>query len=137
MFLRKKQTLTREQSLAARPIRNDGLGVARGDDGNVVLTLYRRKTWWANALARLLRMPESKKLALDEIGSAVWDQCDGKHSVLSIIDNFVTKYKLNRREAEVSMFAYLKQLTQRGFIGFMLDGNGAKGNGKRPGKAQK
>ena len=124
MFGRKKPVLTREQSLSARPIRNENLTVSRDDDGNVVVGIPRRKTWWANAVARILRMPDKKKIALDEIGTAVWDQCDGRHTVQSIIENFVEKHKLNRREAEVSMFAFFKELTQRGFVGFVVNGQG-------------
>jgi hypothetical protein len=124
MFSRRKKTLTREQSLAARPVRNSSLTVNRDDDGSVVLRIQRKKTWWANVLAKVLRMPDSKKVALDEIGTTVWDMCDGKHTVQSIIDGFVKKYKLNRREAEVSMFAYLKNLAERGFIGLVVDGQG-------------
>jgi hypothetical protein len=128
MFGRKKQVLSREQSLSARPVRNENLTVSRDDDGNVVITIPRRKTWWADAVARLLRMPDKRKIALDEVGTAVWDQCDGKHTVESIIDNFVEKYKLNRREAEVSVFAFFKDLTRRGFVGLVVDG---QGNGKK------
>ena len=129
MFGRKKQTLTRDESLAAKPVRNDSLTVSRDDDGNAVITIPRRTAWWANAVAKVLHMPEKKRIALDQIGTAVWDQCDGRHTVESIIDNFVEKYKLNRREAEVSMFAYLKELTQRGFVGFVVNG---RGNGAKP-----
>ena len=134
MFGRKKQSLTRDQSLTAKPVRNKSVTVSRDDDGNVVFSIPRRKTWWADALARVLHMPDQKKIALDEIGTTVWDQCDGKHTVLAIIDGFVEKYKLNRREAEVSMFAYLKELTQRGFIGFQVDG---QGNEKTPRKKRR
>jgi len=129
MFRKKRQELTREQSLAAKPVRNKSVAVGRDDDGNVVFTIPRRKTWWANVIARVLRMPDRKKVALDEIGTVVWDMCDGKHTVRSIIERFVQKYKLNRREAEVSMFAYLKELTQRGFVGFVLD---HRADGKKP-----
>ena len=134
MFGRRKQTLSREQSLAARPLRNSNLTVSRDDDGNALIVIPRRETWWANAVAKFLRMPDKKKIALDEIGTAVWDQCDGRHTVQSIIDNFVEKYKLNRREAEVSMFAYFKELTQRGFIGFQVDG---QENEKKPRKKRR
>jgi len=129
MFGRKKQVLTREQSFSAKPVRNENLRVSRDDEGNVVITISRRKTWWADAVARVLRMPDEKKVALDEIGTAVWDLCDGKHTVQTIIDTFVGKYKLNRREAEVSMFAYFKELTERGFVGFVVN---RQGNGKKP-----
>jgi hypothetical protein len=133
MFGRKRQALTRDQSLAAKPVRNKNVAVGRDDDGNVIFTLPRRKAWWADWIARILRMPERKKVALDEVGTVVWDLCDGKNTVRSIIERFVDKYKLNRREAEVSMFAYLKELTRRGFVGLVLDGkpDGRKPRGKR------
>jgi hypothetical protein len=133
MFRRKRQALTRDQSLAAKPVRNKNVVVSRDDDGNVVFTLPRRKVWWADWIAKVLRMPERKKVALDEVGTVVWDLCDGKNTVRTIIDRFVQKYKLNRREAEVSMFAYLKELTRRGFVGLVLNGRppDRKPRGKR------
>ena len=127
MFGRKKQALTREQSLTAKPVRNARLTINRDGEGNMVFTIPRRKTWWANAVARVLRLPDQKKVALDEIGTAVWNLCDGKHTVQAIIDEFVQKHKVNRREAEVSMFAYFRELTHRGLVGFLIEG---QGNGK-------
>ncbi len=113
--------------MAARPVRNKNLKVRRDDEGNVVITIPRRRSWWANFLATILNMPDEKKVALDKIGTAVWDQCNGKRTVQAIVEFFVEKYKLNRREAEVSMFAYLKELTKRGFIGFRVNGRSADG----------
>ena len=55
-------------------------------------------------------------LTLDEIGSFVWRLCDGNHSVREIIRALAARYKLHRKEAEVSVVAYLRTLAKRRLI---------------------
>ncbi len=62
-------------------------------------------------------LPPEKHLVLDRVGSGVWELCDGFHSVESILDYIQRRHKLSRREAEVSVSAYLKILGQRRLIG--------------------
>jgi hypothetical protein len=52
--------------------------------------------------------------ALDEVGSFVWNLCDGEHPVSALVEALVERYKLGKREAEVSLTTYLKQLGKRG-----------------------
>jgi len=109
MFSRKPQ-LTREQSLSAIPVQNKVVRVSRDDDGLVNIAIPRRESWWVKGLARVFFVPEEKRIGLDEIGSYVWDLCDGKNNVRTIIGEFQRKYKLSRKEAELSMLNYLKML---------------------------
>lgn len=121
MWPRKKQpVLTREQSMASMPIRNPMLKSEQDDDGIVHLSIPRKDAWWVKLLARVLYVPKRRRIALDELGSYVWDLCDGETTVRSLIDKFCKNYKLNRKEAEVSMVAYLKQLAKKGLIGIQV-----------------
>ena len=79
-------------------------------------------------------VPEEKRVGLDEIGSYVWELCDGKNSVRSIVGRFQKKYKLNRKEAELSMLNYLKMLAKKKLIGLMIK---EPQQGKRKGKKKK
>lgn len=121
MWFRKKQpVLSRKQSMASMPIRNPMLKVETDDDGIVHLSIPRKDAWWVKLLSRVFYVPKRRKLALDELGSCVWELCDGETTVRSLIDKFCKKYKLNRKEAEVSMVTYLKQLAKKGLIGIQV-----------------
>jgi hypothetical protein len=58
---------------------------------------------------------------LDDVGSAVWEACDGNNTVNDIVGILADEYKLSRREVEMSLTKYLRTLGQRKMIGFMVD----------------
>lgn len=125
-FLRKKPALSRDQALRSRPTRNPLLEWVRGEDGDVRLRIPRRKDLVAKVLCRMFRAPEYKEIVLDEVGSDIWELCDGENGVEAIVSNMCRKYKLNRRECETSVAAYLKILGDRRFIGFIIGGKRKK-----------
>ena len=115
-MFRKKSQLTREQSLSARPIQNKAVQVSRDDTGLICISIPRRKAWWVDLLARVFFVPGEKRVGLDEIGSYVWDLCDGTNDVRSIIAQFQKRYQLNRKEAEVSLTTFLRTLAARRLV---------------------
>jgi len=124
IFRRKRgigRRLTREQGLTGKPVRNPELEVERNDAGEIELKLPRRRTWWLNLMAKLGSVPEYRTLTLDRIGSTVWDLCDGEHTVKDLIGRLADEHKLSRKEAEVSLVTYLRQLAQRGVIALAID----------------
>lgn len=136
MLFRKKRTpLTREQSLRSVPIKNQSVEETKTESGEIVLYLIRRDVWWIKVLAKTFYVPKGRKISLDELGSTVWGWLDGKTNVHQVIKRFAEKYKLSKREAELSVAAYLKTLAKRGLIGIaVLDPplkSGRKGTGKR------
>jgi hypothetical protein len=125
-FLRRKPALSRDQALHSRPVRNPLLEWERVDGGDVHLRIPRRKDTVANMLCKIFRAPEYKEILLDEVGSSVWELCDGDHSVDSIVSITCKTYKLTRRECETSVAAYLKMLGDRKLIGFQVGGRKKK-----------
>ena len=125
-FLRKKPVLSRDQALRSRPTRNPLLEWVRGEDGDVRLRIPRRKDVVAKVLCRVFRAPGYKEIVLDEVGSDIWELCDGDNGVDAIVSNMCGKYKLNRRECETSVAAYLKMLGDRRLIGFRVGGKPKK-----------
>ena len=121
-FLRKKPKLSRDQALSARPVRNPVLKWERNENGEIRLLVPLRKDRVTRVLRKLLRAPEYKEILLDEVGSDIWELCDGKHTVQSIIAATCKKYKLTRRECEASVGTYLKMLSERNLVGFQLGG---------------
>ncbi len=120
--LRKPQAqLTREQAMGAYPVRNPALQWKVTEEGNVIVVLLRRGDIQGKALGWLFMVPESKPIELDEVGTDVWHCCDGDHTVAEVVALLAEKYKLNKREVEVSLTEYLRTLGKRGMIGFMVD----------------
>ena len=122
-----KPTTTRAQVLTAYPIRNSAVEWQRGEgknEGLVLLKIPRRPGRFANLTAKMLRMPDSRGLELDEIGTDVWELCDGQHTIEQVTVAIVTKYKLNRRQAEASVTVYLKRLAERRLVA-LRTGDGA------------
>jgi hypothetical protein len=140
----KKPTVSRVQVLGARPVRNPLVewsrekrsGSAEGDDAPEValLRVPRRKDRLGNVVAKLFKLPDFRKLELDEIGSDVWEMCDGSHSVEALTKGVCAKYRLNRRQAEASVTAYLRMLAERRLIALRTNKAAAAGVAANKGK---
>ncbi|MFP4058416.1 MAG: PqqD family protein [Candidatus Brocadiia bacterium] len=133
---RRKKALTREQSLNSVPLRNEAIDVERTDAGHVRVVIPRRQTWWVSLLARVFYVPKARRITLDEVGSFVWDLCDGKHTVRQIIQALCQRYKLHRKEAEVSVVSYLRTLAKKHLVGVAVfpakEQRGAEGSPSQP-----
>lgn len=106
--------------MAAWPVRNPALAWTTNDDDCVVVRLPRRKDLVGGMLSFLFSVPESKPVVLDEVGSFVWQLCDGENTVSGVIDKLSREYKLNRREAELSLTKFLQMLGKRGMVAFAV-----------------
>lgn len=113
--------ISREAMLASRPLRNDAITWERDENGEVCITLMRVQTWKVTLLSKLFYIPDRKRLVLDEVGSGVWEMCDGKTSVETMIRRLSAQYKLNTKESEISLLHYLKQLGQKRLVGFLVE----------------
>lgn len=113
--------LTRAEALTCTPVKNTRVGEARLETGEVLLTYpVRIRPWIANLIRRFgwgIKRVQSKKLHLDELGTAVWDLMDGRRSVRQVIQRFAKRYQLHPKEAEVAVTRFLRELGKRGLIG--------------------
>lgn len=108
--------------MSSRPIRNSLLTWESNEEGKVVITIPSRNDTLARIVSKIFVVPKSRQLMLDdEVGSAVWQYCDGEHSIRSIVDHLSKNYKLTRKEAEVSVTEFLRQLGRRRLVGFAID----------------
>jgi hypothetical protein len=63
-------------------------------------------------------IPSTRRIELtDEISSYVWVCCDGNRTVSDIAEDISHRYKLNKRQSEVSVLTFLKTLQSKGLIG--------------------
>lgn len=111
-----KPTVTRQQALQVYPVRNPGLEWTLDDEGNVRAKLVRKQDLKTRLVAGLMNVPESRELRLDEVGSFVWQLCDGEHALSDIVEAMMEHYKLGRREVEVSLNEFLRMLAKRGMV---------------------
>ncbi len=129
LFRKKKPQLNRRELLKSKPVHNERLEWEKMEDGDVMLSIPRRRSWWINLVARVFYVPTKRTVLLDEIGSLVWGLCDGKNTVDTVISALRKEYKLDQKEAEVSTLTYLKQLAEKGLIGFAVT-RGKKGENR-------
>ncbi len=116
-----KPPLDREQSLSARPVLNSLVKLEKDENGKAVLHIPRRDTGMSRMVARVFKLSPYKRLTLDELGTFTIELCDGRHTVRQIVDKFQKRYKLNRREAELSMRKFLRSLAERSIIGLVIE----------------
>ncbi len=121
--------------MESRPARNELLAWEDTEEGEVRITVTRQETWKTRLLSKVFYIPEKRTITLDEVGAQVWQMCDGRTSVAQMIEGLRDHYKLDRKEAEVSLLSYLKTLGQKRFVGFLVEGAGrtppAEGGGRR------
>lgn len=115
-----KGSLPRGEMLALRPQRNREIiweMKAEDETPGAKLTVPRRDDRMGQILSRVFHVPATKTIELDEFGAQVWSRCDGAHSVEHLITFTCDAYKLNRRQAEVSVITFMRMLAQRRLIG--------------------
>ncbi len=78
-------------------------------------------------VVKWLKPPSHRRVELDEVGSFVWELCDGQRTIETIVQQTSKHYKMHRREAEVSVTSFLQMLHERNFIAFYKMGR-KKGN---------
>lgn len=120
MFKRRpKPKMTREQSLAMKPVQLVKADLTVDDTGNGKLSVEIQPTRVARLFIKGAH-GRRKTFELDPVGIFVWKQIDGKTSVEQLIRRIAKQYKLDLRQAEASTTAFLKTLMTKGLIGIPL-----------------
>jgi hypothetical protein len=117
-----KSSLSREQLVLSRPVRNPYLKWERKEGGEVVISVPRDKSKRANVLSKLVSLPEYRLVQLDKVGADVWLYCDGSKNFGQIMDQLQEKHRLSRREAEVSLTLYTRKLMEKKFLALLVPG---------------
>jgi hypothetical protein len=114
--------MTRQEALAYKPVKSSQVTETRLETGEVVLEYPLAVRPLVAAVARRLGKSQEdliqiKKLQLDVLGTSVWDLVDGKRSVRRMIQIFAETHRLEKKEAEVSVTQFIRELGKRGLIG--------------------
>lgn len=116
----KQQQLSRTDALCCIPVRNPLVLENRLDSGEMLLSYPETlKPWFVDILQRKKKseLRRMRKIQLDILGAGVWDLVDGKSTVMKIIDSFAELHQLYRKEAEVSVIQFLRELGRREIVG--------------------
>lgn len=122
MIFRKKKVSpidminARKRMLSAIPIHTPAVNSKILDDGRVAFTVPRRNSLLSRIIMSLLAIPREKEVILDEIGTFVWSLCNGRNSVADIARHLQEKYKLTRKEAQVSVLQFIQTLMKKGIL---------------------
>ena len=113
--------LTKSQALTLTPVKNMDAFEVILDSGVVVIHYpVTMRPWMAKWIQRFKgSSPQtgSRKLQLDTLGTQVWNMIDGKRTVRDIVDTFARNHQLERREAEMAVTQFLRDLGKRGLVG--------------------
>lgn len=108
------QQVSWRKMLLAVPLRNMAASVYREKNGRVILTVpLQRARWQVAPITWIIKLDTERKTRLDEMGTELWELCDGTRTVEEIIEVFSTRYALTFHEARLSVNEQLKQLIQR------------------------
>lgn len=111
----------RSEALACVPVKNRNVREQRLDSGEVVLIYPVTVRPWMAAAARWLGAgdapPRTAQLQLDRLGSAVWSMLDGRTTLRRVAAAFAELHRLERKEAEVAVAQFIRELGRRGLVG--------------------
>jgi hypothetical protein len=120
-MLRGQPKISREAMFGSKPTRNDLLEWEKTEDGEASITMKRGDNWKVRILSKIFWIPKQRTLILDQIGTQVWEMCDGRTTVEAMIRRLSRNHKINEKEAEISLLAYLKKLAQKRLVGFIVE----------------
>jgi hypothetical protein len=114
----KTPTLNRRQSLDSIPVRNGGFVREARAGGGIDLVIRGPRP--KGLLSRFMPETIEQRFKLDELGTAVYDLIDGERTAEQVMNDFAGTYRLNKREAEVSVAAFLRMLAERKIISIVV-----------------
>jgi hypothetical protein len=120
VLFKKRPRLTRAEALAALPLRNSSVQTQELPGGELAVIIPRRNSPLLLLLSLVFMIPKQRQVVLDAVGAGVWRLCDGEHSVADLIAAVQEEHRLNRKEAEASITAYLRRLGKRGLVAFAV-----------------
>jgi hypothetical protein len=110
--------LSRRVAMSGRPKR---LPFLRQQEvgGKLRVTVMLRRAGWM----RWLGGPEQieRTFALDAMGRAVYDACDGSSRVEKIVRDFAARHTVSVAEAEAAVTAFLKTLMSKGLVAMSME----------------
>ncbi|MGC8632129.1 MAG: PqqD family protein, partial [Thermoprotei archaeon] len=110
--------IIREELLKSYPIKSSMVTTQVDENGQVtiIIPLKSAPKW----MRFFISPPEKKSLILDDLGSYVWQRCDGSHTLEDLINEMATQFKFTKIEASVSLMEFMKKLSGKGLLVFAV-----------------
>jgi hypothetical protein len=100
------------------PVLNEQVTWADDETGRLVVNVKTKRR--SGLVGRFQPPVMERNVRLDEIGSFVFKLINNERNTLEIINLFLGKYRVNRREAMLSVVDFLKSLVKRGIISIVI-----------------
>ena len=110
--------IDRRQSLDGIPVLNELVSCEGVPNGRLMVNIKLKRG--KGVIARFQPPVLERNLKLDEIGGFVFKLIDNRRSTLEIIDLFLAKYRVNRREATLAIVDFLKSLVKKGAVSIVI-----------------
>jgi len=105
-----------ELQLASRPRPNPALRQEPAPGGGLALILPVQRPPWTRYVAWVVRLPPERRLELDDLGAALFRQCDGERTVEALVDGLAARWQLSFFEARGLVLHLLQRLVQREYL---------------------
>lgn len=113
-------TLARDIALSARPERTPVVRTVERDDGGLKVVVRLVRPPWLRWLGGRPREFE-RTYGLDVLGREVYEACDGRTTVKTLMRNFEKRHHVSPAEAETAVAAFLRTLIAKGLVVMALD----------------
>lgn len=113
-------TLARDIALSARPERTPIVRTVERDNGGLMVVIRLIRPRWLRWLGGRPREFE-RAYGLDVLGREVYEACDGKTSVKTLIRNFEKQHRVSPAEAETAVTTFLRMLIAKGLVVIAID----------------
>ncbi len=113
-------TLARDIALSARPERTPVVRTVERDNGGLMVVIRLVRPPWLRWFGTRPREFE-RSYGLDVLGREVYEACDGKTTVKTLIQNFERRHHVSPAEAEAAVAAFLRTLMAKGLVVMALD----------------
>ena len=106
-----------ERMLRARAVQNTAAEVQPVSEKELKIIVKRAKpAFLVPPLSWMIHPRLQRTIVLDQLGIEVWDLCDGRRSVETVVDEFARRHRLTFHEARVAVTEGMKLLVQRGAL---------------------
>ena len=111
-----KNRLAVEEFLKFKPIRGD-FPWNKNEDGNIVVQVPKFQGKLGKTFCKLLKKDNIFYAHLDHMGSIVWENCDGNHTVEEILEILKQSFP-NEENLDQRFFLFLRQMQVLNYIIF-------------------
>ena len=105
---------TIEEFLSFIPIRAE-YEWTTDEDGIVHITVPKFQSKWGKRLCKLLRKEETFTADMDELGSIVWNHCDGKNTVKDILEVLKNEFG-DEEDLDQRLIVFLHQMRNLNYL---------------------